>query len=111
MVDQVEIRLGLGIGLFIGVLGLVGLADLEEGYRFGIALCLVAALGATLTPRYAALLAISAWAILTGFVINAYGVLTFGHLELALLAELFALTVGASLLSRRVRRSNAQDVL
>ena len=85
-----ETRMGLGVGL-VAVLTAV-LHTVGAGPTAGlVVLGLVVVLAAAALPwALATLVAISAWAFLTGFLANALGVLTFGYADLVRAGVLLA---------------------
>jgi len=80
----------LGVGVVTGVLA--------------YAACCVLA-GIVLTVGWACAVGVSGWAFLTGFVVNAYGRLTFAQSDLEHLALLLALSAAVSLLRPGSQRS------
>jgi hypothetical protein len=98
--DQVEIRFGIGAGGLVLAVIVARLAGLDEAPAAVLLLGVTAALGATVGRGLAALLGLTAWALLTGFVTHRYGVLTFAPADLLLMAVLLASAVGASSVAR-----------
>ena len=94
--DQVEIRFGIGGGVLVLTTLAARLADLDEQYAALLLLAVSAILGATVGRVRAAALGLTAWALLTGFVTNRYGALTFAPSDLLLMTALVATAVGSS---------------
>ena len=94
--DQVEIRFGIGGGVLVLTTVAARLAGLDEQYAALALLAVAAVLGATVGRVRAAVLGLTAWALLTGFVTHRYGVLTFAPSDLLLMTALVATAVGAS---------------
>jgi hypothetical protein len=99
--DQVELRFGIGGGVLVVAVLLARLAALDEAYAALLVASVAAVLGAVVGRGRAAVLGLTAWALLTGFVTHRYGLLTFTPSDLMLLALLVATSVGASALVRR----------
>ena len=101
--ELAAVRAGLG---FVGLLALAAVlarthADLDTGLigflGAGALLALAVPLG------YAALLGLSGWGLLTGFVVNAGGQLTFAASDLEHLALLVAASTAVAVLRPRAR--------
>ncbi|MDH2412974.1 hypothetical protein [Nocardioides sp. CER19] len=94
--DQVEFRFGIGAGGLVLAVIVARLAGLDEAHAAVLLLGVTAALGATVSRALAALLGLTAWALLTGFVTHRYGVLTFALSDLLLMTALLAGALGGS---------------
>ena len=101
--DQVGIRFGIAGALLVAVVIVSGLARVDDGYVLGAVLVATAALGATVNRGLAAVLGLTAWALATGFVTNAYGLLTFAGADLELMAALVVSPVLTSHLAGAAR--------
>ena len=99
--DQVEIRFGIGGGVLVLTTLATRLAGLDEQYAAVALLSVAAVLGATVGRVRAAVLGLTAWALLTGFVTHRYGTLTFAPPDLLLMAALVATAVGGSCVVQR----------
>jgi hypothetical protein len=100
-----EVRAALGfLVLFLGT----PLAQRAPGGTDAALLgaAVIVAVTAALVPlRLAALVAASGWALVTGFLVNGDGSLTFGHTDLAHLAVLLGAAVTVRVCARGDRRS------
>ena len=90
LAEVAETRMGLGVGL-VAVLTTV-LHAVGAGPTAGLVVLglVVVATAAALPWALATLVALSAWAFLTGFLANALGVLTFGYADLVRAGVLLA---------------------
>ncbi|GAB7005020.1 hypothetical protein JCM18899A_24930 [Nocardioides sp. AN3] len=102
--DQVEIRFGIGGGVLVLAVIAARLAGLDEAYAALLLLGVCAVLGGTVGRGRAAVLGLTAWALVTGFVTHRYGVLTFAPSDLLLMLVLVVATVGSSSLVQHASR-------
>lgn len=94
MVAEPGVRFGIANGLVVGVLCVTAIVNLSVGGT-ELATVLVAGLACCgLSSLVTTGVAVGAWAMFTGFVVNRYGVLTLGHHDLLRLAA-FAVATGA----------------
>jgi len=101
MVAEPGVRFGIANGLIVGALCVAALVHLT-GAQTEFLTVLVAGLACCGLSRLAtAGVALVAWAMFTGFVVNRYGVLTLGHHDLLRLAA-FALATGLVALAGRL---------
>lgn len=94
LLDESGVRLGVAGALLVLVLCVVCWAGVPD--KDGIELVATALLALTVTRGGGLLLGLTSWALLTGFVTNRYGRLTFSPHDLLLLAVSLTLGVGAA---------------
>lgn len=101
LTDVAAVRAGLGFGVLLTLAAAMAQAhaDVSAGLIGFLSATAMAALAVPL--GYAALLGLSAWGLLTGFVVNAGGQLTFAASDLTHLALLVVLAVAAAVLRPR----------
>lgn len=97
MLEETEVRLGVAAGLLVVVLCAICWSGVPD--RDGIELSATALLSLTVTPRGGALLGITCWALLTGFVTHRDGRLTFDAHDLLLMAAALAVGLGGATVS------------
>lgn len=102
VLEESGVRLGVAGGLLVVVLCVVCSTGVPD--KDGIELLATALLALTVTRGGGVLLGVTSWALLTGFVTNRYGRLTFGPHDLVLLGVALAVSVGAAHLSPLARR-------
>jgi hypothetical protein len=91
-----EVRAALAVGLLF-VLTPVG-QRLDVSVNLALAVVVAAALAAALPGRLAVLVAGTGWALVTGFLVNGSGVLTFGGRDLVHLGLVVGVTAAVSML-------------
>jgi hypothetical protein len=98
--EQAEIRFGAAGGVLTLAVLAARVAELGEGRVVVLVLGVTAALGATVGPGRSTVLGLTAWALVTGFVTNRYGLLTFTDADLLLMAALVAAALAGSAAAR-----------
>lgn len=112
VLDESGVRLGVAGALLVIVLCVVCWAGAPD--KDGIELVATGLLALTVSRGGGLLLGITCWALVTGFVTNRFGQLTFGPHDLLLLAASVGLGVGAahlSWLNTRAARSGLRSGL
>ena len=94
VLDESEVRLGVAGGLLVVVLCAVCWTGTPD--RDGILLTVTGLLSLTVTRWGGVLLGVTCWGLLTGFVTNRYGRLTFAPHDLVLLGVAVGVSVGAA---------------
>ncbi len=105
MRDEAGFRFGIGHALLIGALLVAGALELDPLTALGLVFLAALVAGLGLGPGWRAGLAISAWAMFTGFVENRFGILTFAPADLV---RLGLLVLGCGLLAGPVARTRTR---
>ncbi|MEP6815724.1 MAG: hypothetical protein ABI873_09255 [Marmoricola sp.] len=90
MIDEPGIRFGIGHAILIGAVLVTGVFRLDPLTAFGLVLLTAVVGGRALGLVWRAGLAMSAWAMFTGFDENRFGILTFSRADLLRLGLLVA---------------------
>ena len=102
LIDLDEVRAGLAAGLLF-LLTPVG-ERLQVGVDPALAVVVVVTMAVALAGRWAVLVVAAGWGLVTGFVVNTSGVLTFGVHDLARLGVVAGAAAAAAALRPLVRR-------
>jgi hypothetical protein len=98
MIAEPGVRFGIANALLVAALFLAGSVHLT-GEETGLLALVVGGLASSgLSLRFSTGVGVVAWAMFTGFVVNRYGLLTFGHDDLLRLLAFPLATVGLATL-------------